>query len=510
MKLNTKILIIVGVSAAIAAATASIISKREVELQGSDDLVKKSQAVLDQLEGTRDFVASQGGLDEHISQLSQKFPNGDLPKDLKMNVLKRVPIFSAMKVGEDQSVRSGYKFRVFSNEPRDEANLANKNEMSIFTRFEQDLNLKEIVDKQDDVVIVYRPVRLSEAQGCLLCHGNPSTSPFKNGKDVLGYKMENWVDGKLHGVFSITSDMAATKASSRASVTNILIFSFIGLILSVGLAWLILKKPLGSLVQAIDMLKSSSNQVSTTGHEISNASQSLSTASTRAAAALEQTSASLEELTSIVRLNSENAKKAKEISESATNAAKTGESQMQVLLDSMKGVAASAKKVEEITGLIDDISFQTNLLALNASVEAARAGEQGRGFAVVAEAVRNLANRSAVSAKEISDLIKHSVDQIQDSYDNAIKSEKTLHAIVLESEKVSALNSEISAASEEQSTGIEQIGKAVHELDKVTQNNAASSEETAAASTELSAQSDHLDRLVQTVDDVVYGKRNAV
>lgn len=509
MKLSTKVLGIVAFAAAIATVTGAVIAKSEIEKQGSDDLVRKSQVVLDQLEGTRDFVASQGGLTEYAQQLVEKYPDGNLPQEVKLNILKRVPIFSSIKVGQDQAERGGYRFRVFSPEPRRKENQATVEEAKLFERFEKDPQLKEIVDRRQDVVVVYRPVRLSESQGCLMCHGNPSQSPFKNGKDILGYPMESWADGKLHGVFSITSDMKETEASSRASVETIIFFSLIGLAVSVLIAWFILKKPLQSLRDAIAAIRNSSGQLSSTGHEISNASQNLSTASTQAAAALEETSASLEELTSMVKLNTENAKNAKDISENAMHAARAGEEQLKTLLLSMQQVSATAKKVEEITSVIDDIAFQTNLLALNASVEAARAGEHGKGFAVVADAVRSLAQKSATSAKEISGLIGESVKQVNESYQYAVKSEETLHAIVVESEKVSVLNTEIAHASSEQSTGIEQIGKAVHELDKVTQNNAASSEEAAAASVELSKQSDYLDNLVETVGNVVNGNQKA-
>jgi methyl-accepting chemotaxis protein len=83
------------------------------------------------------------------------------------------------------------------------------------------------------------------------------------------------------------------------------------------------------------------------------------------------------------------------------------------VVDTMKGINDSSRKIADIIGVIDGIAFQTNILALNAAVEAARAGEQGRGFAVVASEVRSLAGRSAEAAKEIKSLISASVERVE-------------------------------------------------------------------------------------------------
>src|SRR5206468_4918685 len=96
----------------------------------------------------------------------------------------------------------------------------------------------------------------------------------------------------------------------------------------------------------------------------------------------------------------------------ASTVARKGGDVVGEVVETMKGINDSSKRIVDIIGVIDGIAFQTNILALNAAVEAARAGEQGRGFAVVASEVRSLAQRSAQAAKEIKALISDSVEKV--------------------------------------------------------------------------------------------------
>lgn len=73
--------------------------------------------------------------------------------------------------------------------------------------------------------------------------------------------------------------------------------------------------------------------------------------------------------------------------------------------ENIKQLESLSKMIENFTQVIAGIANKTNILSLNASIEAARAGEQGRGFAVVAGEVRNLAEQTAKSSKEIAETI---------------------------------------------------------------------------------------------------------
>ncbi len=169
-------------------------------------------------------------------------------------------------------------------------------------------------------------------------------------------------------------------------------------------------------------------------------------------------------------------------------------------------IKKSADQMAKIIKTIDEIAFQTNLLALNAAVEAARAGDAGKGFAVVAEEVRNLARRSAESAKSTSELIEDSQQKANDGVGISAEVVTGLNEVNTAVEKVADLLKEVAAASNEQAEGVTQVNQAVAQMDQVTQSNAANAEQTAAASEELSAQAMELNAAVDRLKAIVGGK----
>ena len=250
------------------------------------------------------------------------------------------------------------------------------------------------------------------------------------------------------------------------------------------------------LANVVSNVRSGSLGVATASSQIASGNNDLSARTEQQASALEETAASMEELSATVKTNADSARQANQLAQSASAVAIEGGQVVAQVVDTMKGINDSSKKMADIISVIEGIAFQTNILALNAAVEAARAGEQGRGFAVVASEVRSLAGRSADAAKEIKGLISASVERVEHGTVLVDQAGTTMTNVVSSIKRVTDLMGEISAASNEQAVGVAQVGEAVMQMDQVTQQNAAMVEEMAAAASSLQSQSQDL---VQTV-----------
>jgi methyl-accepting chemotaxis protein len=251
-----------------------------------------------------------------------------------------------------------------------------------------------------------------------------------------------------------------------------------------------------SLVQVVGEVRANAESVSTASVQIAQGNADLSQRTEQQASALQQTAATMEQLGTTVRQNADNAQQANQLAKGASSVAVEGGAVVGRVVDTMKSISDSSKKIAEIISTIDGIAFQTNILALNAAVEAARAGEQGRGFAVVAGEVRSLAQRSAEAAREIKSLITASVERVDQGTALVDQAGRTMDEVVASIKRVTDIVSEISVASVEQSSGVGEVGQAINEMDKATQQNAALVEESAAATESLKGQARAMVRAV--------------
>ncbi|PDS28338.1 methyl-accepting chemotaxis protein [Rhizobium phaseoli] len=242
---------------------------------------------------------------------------------------------------------------------------------------------------------------------------------------------------------------------------------------------------LDSLEQTVGLVGRGVRQINAGIEEISSSAADLARRTEMQAAGLEETAAAMAELTDQVQSS---AAKAHTASSSVGIATKdtltTGDVVGRAIL-SMETISRSSREITRITGVIDEIAFQTNLLALNAGVEAARAGEAGKGFAVVAQEVRELAQRSALAAKEIKALISSSATQVSDGVELVREAGDALTRITMQITAINENVQQISIYASEQSAGLRGVSASVNQMDQVTQENAAMVEETTAASISL-------------------------
>ncbi|HEY0121981.1 MAG TPA: methyl-accepting chemotaxis protein [Rhizobium sp.] len=250
------------------------------------------------------------------------------------------------------------------------------------------------------------------------------------------------------------------------------------------------------LLDMVTTIKSTTAQIGASAREINSGADDLSTRTEQQASSLQQTAATTEQLAASVKASASSSHEAVLLADEAAKVARTGGDIVRTAIAAMERIEQGARRISDITSVIDGIAFQTNLLALNAAVEAARAGDAGRGFAVVASEVRALAQRSAEAARDISALIKASDAEVLEGVRLVRSAGETLEQIVNASGQVSATVSEISTATAEQANGIGEMSQTVAHMDEITQQNAALSEESAASARSLAQQIEGLNHLV--------------
>ncbi|MFI0476826.1 methyl-accepting chemotaxis protein [Paracoccus jiaweipingae] len=242
------------------------------------------------------------------------------------------------------------------------------------------------------------------------------------------------------------------------------------------------------------------NHIDLASDEVARAGQKTAERSERTAETLQNSAAALEELTASVASTAENANNARVLANDAKTRAEQNRQIGSQTGDAINRIASSSEKIARITGMIEDISFQTNLLALNAGVEAARAGEAGAGFAVIASEVRDLAQKSSQAARDISQLISTSTEQVRDGVELVSRSSEALVSMQESINTIVGRVAEIAEANSEQSTAIMEINHSINALDQMTQENMLLIEETTSADNALRSEAVELASVVARFD----------
>jgi len=270
---------------------------------------------------------------------------------------------------------------------------------------------------------------------------------------------------------------------------------------------------------------SSIDEVTSTMHEMSVNVQNMVKSTQMQASSVSETSSSIDEMVASIQRVADTAKVLLDISQRSREEVQAGIATMQKTTEGLNRINNSiessaeiidvlgtrADDIGKIIEVIDDLAEQTNLLALNAAIEAARAGEHGLGFAVVAEEVRKLAEKSASSTKEISELIASIQKEARRAVENMDKSTnivneglslggdlngalKKISNVVTE---VFKFAQEIGAATNEQSHGSSQIAKATTRLNELTHEINSAVEEQASGAQAVVMAMERMRELVQ-------------
>lgn len=268
----------------------------------------------------------------------------------------------------------------------------------------------------------------------------------------------------LHNLIGKIIDSSGTLASTAEQTSNSALQAEASLIAQ--------KKSIEQVATAVEQMSVSVQEVAQNAFEVASATTSAKNQSNEANDMLEQTVGEMN------RLGTE--------------------------IDAATGViqqlAQDSQSISSVMEVIRSIAEQTNLLALNAAIEAARAGEQGRGFAVVADEVRNLAQKTQDSTRDIEVVIEKlqtasqeavsAMDNSQRSAEQTIqKASLTAESIVkVDSniETISQMSELIASAAEEQSTVTLDISKSITDISDTANQNTLSAQDASKASQQIS------------------------
>ena len=251
------------------------------------------------------------------------------------------------------------------------------------------------------------------------------------------------------------------------------------------------------LAEVVSNVNDASREIMTAAHSMMESSNELSVRTDSQSSSLEETAASIEEMVSNIKISAEKSLLGKNMMSESMQYIEDAANIIAQTASNIEEVYQSSEKIKDITKIIEDIAFQTNILALNASVEAARAGDQGKGFAVVASEVRNLAQTTQASVKDITELVDNTSQKIDTATQTAKQSQEIFVDLQNKVSDTSKLMETITSNALEQESGTNQISIEVNNMESATTQNAALAENSNEISKSLVEKAEFLERSIE-------------
>ncbi|MEI0797346.1 methyl-accepting chemotaxis protein [Brachyspira intermedia] len=251
------------------------------------------------------------------------------------------------------------------------------------------------------------------------------------------------------------------------------------------------------LAEVVSNVNDASREIMTAAHSMMESSNELSVRTDSQSSSLEETAASIGEMVSNIKTSAEKSLLGKDMMSESMQYIENAANIIAQTASNIEEVYQSSEKIKDITKIIEDIVFQTNILALNASVEAARAGDQGKGFAVVASEVRNLAQTTQASVKDITELVDNTSQKIDTATQTAKQSQEIFVDLQNKVSDTSKLMETITSNALEQESGTNQISVEVNNMESATTQNAALAENSNEISKSLVEKAEFLERSIE-------------